>query len=689
MTDKPTLVKEGTATILTVSLAEHQRVALEWMLRREQGHRKKRTRQGAHHRMTMPRPAYCTLEQRHQDSRVGGVLADDMGLGKTLTVIALLIQSPYAGRVLVVVPRVLLSQWAEEIASRTTLCSERVVIYHGSARRKRFLEVFGDAPDPTPHSSEEGLRVCLTTYGVVRREHESSAGLLHDNHRPWTRVVLDEAHVIRGKKSGTHRAALALPDMGRRWAVTGTPISNSIDDMAALAAFVGVQPYCTQQWWDAANPEAIDAWKKEYFMRRTKDALDLNLPPKHTRWVDLHLSASEHAEYETLMSKDAAAKAVSEYERYEAMTWSLRARQACVHPLLNTVTQVRRSRQGRKRKRETTLHTRTKPDDNEIDYGTENIDYDGQDIDTGDAWSCSAATPAVGHGSKFDAAIEYCLSTSTKQGHKTIIFSQWVGTLQLMSEALCGVGIGCVIYDGDTPDKDAVLQRFKTQQDTAVLLCSLQCAAVGLNLVCANHVIMMDQCYNPAIEDQAVDRVYRMGQTREVTVLRFRIAGSVEMQVSRVTAEKRNVASRFLRGTGPIPVQKVQQPAVPSGLRFLLPLSDGKNKKCRCGMASRLRAPEFMLVSEDAQQNVALATVEIKKIPTKHQGPATDNHIRHVAFCCAQPCKTVELGHGSAGEQPAGRKAFRRKALVKPCAVSLPPFPLLLSVGAHPAITRV
>ncbi|AGO82270.1 SNF2 family DNA dependent ATPase [Pandoravirus dulcis] len=346
-------------SVLATTLLPHQIEAVEWMRTRE-------TSDGG-----------------------GGVLADDMGMGKTLDCIALAtstagaaalwaragaLPTPRSAATLVVTPLCLLDQWRLQIGRHAPPRSS-VVVYHGADRHialASFLsrvdggDVGGDSSSRDGDNGNEGCsrsdshqasdhvlpRFVLTTYETMRHEYVSAAmaGRCRAFEVTWFRVVLDEAHRIRAAASGCHEAALALRAQ-RRWCVTGTPYNNSVDDLRALARFVGVAPYDSDTWWESpalgapTRQARLHQWTRAFvLMRNKRDVLGDTLPPCTTTIVRVRMDAAERAFYDDLVRSAARAYAAfaaapprdrARPRMFGAvLAWVSRLRQACDHPLL-------------------------------------------------------------------------------------------------------------------------------------------------------------------------------------------------------------------------------------------------------------------------------------------------------------------------------------------------------------------
>ena len=612
----------------------------------------------------------------------GGILADDMGLGKTLDCISIIIQyhnntlipegedsAPPQGQrmfTLIVVPLSLLLQWKEEIIKHTDCSEDDVLIYHGTGR-KGSLDKF------------TGI-VVITTYDIVRKEFVNR---FEPKNRPrnskkakftgkvlfdivWFRIILDEAHKIRTQLNSTTRAVCRLSSK-RRWCVTGTPFNNRLEDLKSLAEFIGIEPYNSNYWWTnhSIDDMALKEWRKCFILVRTKFSV-LNLPPINYEVIQVEFSPEESQFYGKLY-----ADALSLYSEFKAMSgtrksrlfgtmlsWLIRLRQACIHPLLLlgrawTRPYAEKSMAGNLYVREICCQCKESISDMaESRYSVLSCGHYICALCEGDCQLCQMASPWLGEetvtidkketsrdkagkrkrhkqiaptrryksSSKFKAICEWC-KTSLEQDpqNKVVLFSQWTSCLDLVEYFLREeYGIQVFRFDGDIPtinERNNIVRKFsnstedttsstsigppglifkflskiKASQDESpptierpkgvdgqgkssihsthlikeepnllrsvppscrVMLLSLQCGGLGLNLISANRVGFIDPWYNPFFEQQAIDRVHRIGQTNPVTVVRFRVNKSIEMDIARIQEKKKLAATNILSGSG-------------------------------------------------------------------------------------------------------------------------------------------
>jgi SNF2 family DNA or RNA helicase len=377
------------------------------------------------------------------------LLADDMGLGKTLQTL-----STIRGKTLVVAPLSLLGNWRREASRfRPDL---KVSTYHGQGRHL-----------------DEGSDLFLTTYSILQLDARILCA------REWDMVVLDEAHQIRNPET---RAAMAATQLNSRFrlALTGTPIQNSKRDLLSLFRFLAPGLFEEET---ELTPSAI----APFLLRRTKDQVLTELPPKTPIDHAVELSESEKSRYAALLSaarqecldRIGPDRALEPLTVFEVL---LRARQACCHPGL--------LEEGRKSESSSKMEALL-------------------------------------------ALVEEILS----EGHSVLVYSQWTRFLDLI-ELQLQERIPYFRLDGSTRDRDARIEGFQESSGPSVFLLSLQAGGVGLNLTRANHVIFCDPWWNPYVELQAEDRAYRMGQEKPVTIHRLIAEGTIETSIRELQAAK-------------------------------------------------------------------------------------------------------------------------------------------------------
>jgi SNF2 family DNA or RNA helicase len=414
-------------------IAPYQHEGLRWLLAREQA-------------LTHP----------------GGFLCDEMGLGKTVQLIATMLVNPMP-KTLIVVPKSIVGQWAAEI--------------------KRF------GPSITTHMFDGAKRtlgqahVTIAPYSVLAQRVGSPVCPLLGVE--WDRVILDEGHEIRNKKSKTHIACKALRAK-IRWVVSGTPVFNSIKDFVALAAFVGIPREVVQGY--------TDDIRKTYVLRRTKEDVArhnkrLELPPCDFQNLELEMYPEEKELYQDVFYKgqqivrSVFANGNQHLHQMELLECLLRARQVMTWPQLY---------------------------------------LDGMAIKED-----SDPEPWLGRSKKIETLKELVLSHPTE---KALVFTQFMGEMDEYQRVLTEEGIQVFRIDGSV-DKDrrtAEIKGFKEAKGRApVFLIQIKAGGVGLNLQEATRVYITCPSWNPATELQAIGRAHRTGQTQKVTVRRLIYAGEL------------------------------------------------------------------------------------------------------------------------------------------------------------------
>lgn len=398
--------------------------------------------------------------------RHAAVLADEMGLGKSMQAISsirLLVRSGEAQRVLVVCPKGLVSNWARELADwAPELC---VAVIDGDPGRRRWQWTLPDVP------------VKLANYEVLVRDRDLVAelGLTFDL------VVLDEAQRIKNKSSQTNRAVVSV-SRRRSWALTGTPIENSADDLIGLFEFV--EP---GQVNDRMPPKAMGEAVKDHVLRRTKDKVLTEMPPRLDRDAHIELGSEQRETY-----RQAEEKGVL---RLAGM-----GRQATIQHVFELVLRLKQI--------------------------------------------CNFDT-ATGESAKLERLVAE-LEEVQASGRKALVFSQWVDTLGRLREKLAP--FGALEYHGgmSTTARDEAIRRFKECPEHSVLLLSYGAGAVGLNLQFSQYVFLFDRWWNPAIEDQAINRAHRIGAAGAVTVTRFLSVDTIEERIDQVLKQKRDLSETIL-----------------------------------------------------------------------------------------------------------------------------------------------
>ena len=482
----------------------------------------------------------------------GGILADDMGLGKTITTLAFLLgrkENEGPAPTLVVCPTSVATNWVREAARFTP--GLRVHLLYGPSRD--FREAVAKAD------------LVITTYALLRRDIDALSGLR------FRCAVLDEAQNIKNADSATTRAARRL-DASMRLALTGTPIENRLRELWSLASFANPGMLGTSRAFetrferpistDRSSPIASElrAVVRPFLLRRTKADVLRELPPKAEIDRVVTLTRADKRMY------DALAHALRESVRKDI------EKRAHGMSTLGVFTALTRLRQ---------------------------MACDPRLVDSTLAPSSSAKREAF-----LDLVREL-----VAEGRRALVFSQFVQLLTLWRRDLDAEKIAYEYLDGSTTKRDEVVDRF--QNGTAPLfLISLKAGGAGLNLTGADTVIHCDPWWNPAVEDQATDRAYRIGQDKPVTVVRLVAQGTIEEKILSLKAKKREL-TRAVIGDDARALEGITEEDV----RLLLGDADGEDvgdeveedrtphlPTDRLATASRILSPEFHDVVREVQQ---------------------------------------------------------------------------------------
>lgn len=419
-----------------------------------------------------------------------GVLADDMGLGKTVQVLSFLLdvkeRSGGCHTSLVIVPKTLIWNWESEanrFAPDLTL-----LVYAGASRDKSL-------------SNLSKVDLVITSYGLVRQDED------HLTRISWDWVVLDEAQAIKNPTSQISRSVKRLKS-ANRLSLTGTPIENRPLDLWSqfdflMPGFLGDQP-SFQQAYDGRDPESLERLRiltSPFILRRMKKQVCTELPPKTEITLYCGFSKEQRACYDDILNtgkrKLAKGQESQDSRTMQILTLLLRLRQAACHPALVAGT------------------------------------------------SLEAGIRPEKSSQKFELVLETAREI-IESGYKILIFSQFVSLLELVDQMLGAHGIKQFTLYGRTQKRQAQIQGFKQSPDPCAFLISLKAGGVGLNLTEAGYVFLLDPWWNPAVENQAVDRSYRIGQENPVTVYRFITRNSVEENISRLQAKKQAMGKAVL-----------------------------------------------------------------------------------------------------------------------------------------------
>uniref|UniRef100_A0A803VPV0 Transcription termination factor 2 n=1 Tax=Ficedula albicollis TaxID=59894 RepID=A0A803VPV0_FICAL len=499
---------------------------------------------------------------------------------------------------LIICPASLIHHWKKEIEKRVAFGKLRVYLYHGPNRDKH-AEVLS------------GYDVVVTTYSLLSKEIPTKANVSREfGSSPcspllrvaWARIILDEAHNIKNPRVQTSIAVCKLR-ASARWAVTGTPIQNNLLDMYSLLRFLRCSPFDEYKVWKyqvdnntRKGGERLSLLTRSLLLQRTKDQLDsagkplVSLPQRSTRLHQLKLTAEEQSVYNVLFARSrstlqsylkrqeqknegreydganpfekvAQGFGVSQKEflagsqsasqvssTVHVLSMLLRLRQCCCHLSLlkMALDQVNLNSEGLALSIEEQLGALTL-----------------SELQTPDSKSTVYLNGTAFHTDIFDITRESTKITQllaelkTIQSHsepqKSVVVSQWTSMLQVVAVHLKRLGLKYATVDGSVNPKqrmDVVEEFNNNPKGPQVILVSLLAGGVGLNLTGGNHLFLLDMHWNPALEDQACDRIYRVGQRKDVVIHRFVCEGTVEEKILQLQKRKKGLAQQVLSGKG-------------------------------------------------------------------------------------------------------------------------------------------
>lgn len=404
---------------------------------------------------------------------LGGIVADEMGLGKTIMMIGLTI-SNFKKRTLIVLPVALVKQWEQQILKTA---GHHALVFYGTEKRKITPEMLAEAP------------IVITTYGhMIRRPNYHRLHPLYA--LKWDRVIFDEAHHVRGRNTQIFRSVETL-SANIRWFVTGTPIQNSIHDLYALCALLGLPAAYY------ANKDYLREIVKTYVLKRTKKSVGLSLPPLTTKTIvvkwdsqeEMVLSRNLHSGIGCLNVPALADQEQDLITPTATPAWfpepspvkigrMIQAKQSCIYPRL----------------------------------------------------ACRKSVPQMpptedeNYSSKISKVVRTILSRKDN-GKRKIVFCHFRGEIDYIQQRLLTAFPSLVVryLDGRTSESE---RRVILAPDAAidVLILQIQTCCEGLNLQQFSEVYFVSPDWNPAVEDQAIARCHRFGQTEPVSVFRFVMA---------------------------------------------------------------------------------------------------------------------------------------------------------------------
>jgi superfamily II DNA or RNA helicase len=411
------------------------------------------------------------------------ILADEMGLGKTIQVLALLSEQTASVPSLVVCPSSLLDNWQRE--SETFIADVKSLIIAGSRRQELWAQAIN-------------YDLIIVSYAIAKRDIKVIKKL------NFNYMILDEAQHIKNPSTVNAKSCKDI-QAAHKIVLTGTPLENSSEDLWSIVDFIspgllgtfsGFKKYYAAIYDDRFLQEDLTARVGNFILRRTKEKVCDDLPPKIEQIIYCEMAADQRKLYNEIFNY--GQRLVATYDKakkqqsFEILTTLLRLRQICCNPqLLPDMADVQVSSAKTELLKELVL---------------ENID----------------------------------------SGHKMLIFSQFTSLLKIIRVWLDEQQIGYEYLDGASKKRQAMVDNFNNSPDIPVFLLSLKAGGVGLNLTSADTVIIFDPWWNPAVEDQATDRSHRIGQTRTVNSIKLVMEDSIEEKILQLKSRKQQLFDNLI-----------------------------------------------------------------------------------------------------------------------------------------------
>jgi len=438
-----------------------------------------------------------------REFNLGGCLADDMGLGKTVQTLALLLSQKNSlnrnAPSLLVVPTSLIFNWERECKKFTPVLL--MMRYHGPERKRYRI------PDM------KFADVIITTYGTVLRDSALFKQIT------FHYIILDEAQAIKNPLSTISKKIRDLK-ASYRLALSGTPIENSLSELWSLFTFLNPGMLGSFSWFNQNFIRPIEREKRKgvvkllrkiinpSILRRTKQQVAKDLPPKTESVIHVSMASSQQMLYD--ITRDTYRSSISksidkiglEQSRMIVLEGLLRLRQISCHPAI--------------------MDQHFSGDSGKFQY------------------------------------LESTLLELIATKHKVLIFSQFVSALNLLSKRFVQKKITYEMLTGKTRNRQVPVENFQSDENISVMLISLKAGGTGLNLTAADYVIHLDPWWNPAAENQASDRAYRIGQTRQVFVYKLITENSVEQRVLELQEAKQELFDSIIN-TESTPFKKLSK----------------------------------------------------------------------------------------------------------------------------------
>ena len=433
------------------------------------------------------------------DNKLGGVLADDMGLGKTVQSLAMIGRAIEIAegrgeerpRFLVVAPTSVVPNWVAE--SNRFLPDVQVAAITETVRKSGtpLTETIGDAD------------IVVTSYALLRLDTASYTGIT------WAGMLLDEAQFAKNRHSTTYQRIRAI-DVPFRLAITGTPLENDLMELWSILSIAapglfpspsGFQDHYAKPIEKEGDRERLQQLQRRIrplLLRRTKELVASDLPPKTEQVIEVELGRKQRAVYDRHLNR--------ERQRVLGLIGEFDRNRFTIFRALTTLRQVAL-------------------DAALVDAANEGVPSAKLDL--------------------FDELLENAL----EEHHRVLVFSQFTRLLGRVKDRLDTAGIGYAYLDGSTRRRGEAIDRFRSGE-ADVFLISLKAGGFGLNLAEADYCILLDPWWNPAAEAQAVDRAHRIGQTRQVMVYRLVAKDTIEEKVMALKESKRALFDAVMDGEG-------------------------------------------------------------------------------------------------------------------------------------------
>lgn len=425
------------------------------------------------------------MENIEKDYISGGMICLDMGLGKSITSLELIFRNVNKYPItLIVVPKTLLNNWEQEF-NKYKVGREKLtfkIYYNVEIKRQTFQE-----------------NIILTTYETIKKYQQFLKPL-------FSRIILDESQNIRNAKNELNKQIIQLKSL-KKWCLSGTPFFNNYQDMYAQCKFIDISPFNIKKNWNNPTELFLNNFRKNFcYILKKEDALVGNqkLPKISYHEINPKLNKTEleiYNQFQQFIN-----------ERGNTLSYLIKIRQSCCNSKVMT-----------KVDNHCAICTDYTPTTRKFKCGHFIC------------WHCYRKRRSQHKkchvckidSTKFDEILK--IYKDSEKQDKIVIFTQWKGIVMLLEKYLSKKQIKSHIIHGaiSLTQRNQIIESFKTDTNK-ILIATIQTCGVGINLTCANHVVLLDSWWNASLENQAIDRLYRIGQTKEVNVYHIIINKSIE-----------------------------------------------------------------------------------------------------------------------------------------------------------------